>query len=201
MYCVKRDPQWRCCDHQSAGDRLPSITHWGLLAPLSLLLLSCAATPPAVSSNPAVSSPAPVSSPSPATTPLANAGQSLPIAAQVVIGDQTIQLEVAKTPEQQAMGLMFRTELAPDRGMLFPFNPPRPVSFWMKNVAINLDMVFLRNGTVVDIARQVPPCTTDPCPVYGPAKPVEIDQVIELRGGRAAELGLKVGDRLVVKPM
>ena len=182
------------------GDRL-RCQHWALIAPLGLLVLGCAATPPATSSNPAVSSPAPVSSPSPAATPIAHAGQSLPITAQVVIGAQTIQLEVAKTPEQQAMGLMFRTELAPDRGMLFPFDPPRPVSFWMKNVAINLDMVFLRDGKVVDIASQVPPCTTDPCPVYGPAKTVEIDQVIELRGGRAAELGLKVGDRLVVKSL
>ncbi len=196
----KRDPQQRGTNYL-VGDRLPSRSHWGLLAPLSLLLLGCAATPPAVSSNPTVSSPPPISSPAPATPAIANAGQSLPLTAQVVIGEQTIRLEVAQTLEQQAMGLMFRTELAPDRGMLFPFNPPRPVSFWMKNVPINLDMVFLRDGKVVDIASQVPPCTTDPCPVYGPSGLVEIDQVIELRGGRAAELGLKVGDRLVVKPL
>lgn len=114
------------------------------------------------------------------------------------VGAQQIQLEVAKTPEQLATGLMYRTTLAADRGMLFVFKPARPVSFWMKNVPMNLDMVFLQAGTVVKIAEQVPPCTTEPCPVYGPAG-IVVDQVIELRGGRAAELGLQSGDRLEIK--
>lgn len=125
-------------------------------------------------------------------------GQTLPITAQVTIADQTIALEVAKTPEQQAIGLMHRPSLPADRGMLFIFQPPRQVGFWMKNVQFDLDMVFLNNGTVVAVAPQVPPCTADPCPVYGPPTPV--DQVIELQGGRAAELGIAVGDRLVIEP-
>ena len=125
-------------------------------------------------------------------------GQELPITADVQVGAQQIQLEVAKTPEQLATGLMYRTTLADDRGMLFVFKPARPVSFWMKNVPMNLDMVFLQAGTVVKIAEQVPPCTTEPCPVYGPAG-IVVDQVIELRGGRAAELGLQSGDRLEIK--
>jgi hypothetical protein len=95
------------------------------------------------------------------------------------------------------MGLMYRTTLADDRGMLFPFEPPQPVSFWMKNVRIPLDMIFLRDGEVKAIAASVPPCTAEPCPTYGP--PTAVNQVIELRGGRAAELGLKVGDRVKIK--
>jgi hypothetical protein len=67
----------------------------------------------------------------------------------------------------------------------------------MKNTKIPLDMVFLKDGEVKAIEADVPPCTADPCPSYGPETP--IDQVIELRGGRAAELGLKVGDRVSVK--
>jgi hypothetical protein len=67
----------------------------------------------------------------------------------------------------------------------------------MKNTKIPLDMVFLRNGEVKAIAANVPPCTAEPCPSYGPQIP--IDQVIELRGGRAAELGLKVGARVSVE--
>lgn len=121
-------------------------------------------------------------------------GQTLPIAATVNVSGQTIQLEVAQTPEQQAMGLMFRTKLDADRGMLFPFTPARPVGFWMKDTLIGLDMVFLRNGKVVAVASNVPPCKIDPCPVYGPQ--TAVDQVIELRGGRAKELGIKTGDRL-----
>jgi hypothetical protein len=124
--------------------------------------------------------------------------QSLPVSAQVKVADRVIQLEVAETPDQQAKGLMYREQLPDDRGMLFPFEPPRTVSFWMKNVRINLDMVFLRQGQVKAIAANVPPCTAEPCPFYGPRE--AIDQVIELRGGRAAELGIRVGDRLIVQP-
>ncbi len=127
--------------------------------------------------------------------------QVLPITAKVVIADQTIELEVAKTPQEQEIGLMFRTELLPNRGMLFPFQPARSVNFWMKNTLIPLDMVFLHQGIIQEIVAQVPPCTADPCPSYGPPFNVDIDQVIELRNGRAAELGLKKGDRLIVESL
>lgn len=123
-------------------------------------------------------------------------GQSLPITAQAEIEGETIQLEVASTPEQQAMGFMFRPSIPDDRGMLFPFDPPRPVQFWMRNVVVPLDMVFLRDGEVQAVAENVPPCTTPRCPVYGPA--TAVDQVLELRGGRATELGIEKGDRLSI---
>lgn len=127
-------------------------------------------------------------------------GQQLPIEAYVWVGDRRLELEVARTRQQQAMGLMYREELPDDRGMVFPFNPPRPVSFWMKNVRINLDMIFLFEGDVVGLAEDVPPCETvaSRCPTYGPGDRVLVDAVIELRGGRAAELGIEVGDRLEV---
>lgn len=127
-----------------------------------------------------------------------NVGQSLPVSAQVVIGDRLVGLEVAKTRQQQATGLMGRTSLADDRGMLFEFKPPQPVSFWMKNVRIPLDMIFLRDGKVKAIASSVPPCQAEPCPTYGPGG-ASIDRVIELRGGRAAELGLKVGETVKIE--
>jgi len=78
--------------------------------------------------------------------------------------------------------------------MLFPIEPARNVRFWMRNVLIELDMIFLREGVVQAIIPNVPPCLTENCPNYGPDVPV--DGVMELRGGRAAELGLKVGDRI-----
>ncbi len=94
------------------------------------------------------------------------------------------------------MGLMYRTELPPDRGMLFVFNPPRPVKFWMKNTLIPLDMLFVSNGVVKYIGADIPPCKVADCPSYGPAINVAIDGVIELRGGSAAALKIKVGDLL-----
>ena len=124
-------------------------------------------------------------------------GQVLPVSARARIADRPIELEVAKTAEQQAMGLMYRTSLADDRGMLFEFKPARWVNFWMKNSQIALDMIFLRDGVVTAIEVSAPPCTTDPCPTYGPD--TAVDRVIELRGGRAAELGVKVGDRIAIE--
>jgi uncharacterized protein len=121
----------------------------------------------------------------------------LPITAHANFAGQVIQLEVAQTPEQQEMGLMFRPPLPADRGMLFPFDPPRQVRFWMENTPSPLDMVFLYQGQVKQIAANVQSCTKRPCPTYGPW--TEVDQVIELRSGRAAELGLKVGDRVSIQ--
>ena len=122
-------------------------------------------------------------------------GQILPVSAEVELeSGQVIDLEVAETPQQQ------RTSLPDDRGMLFPFDPPRPVSFWMRNVEIHLDMIFVRDGVVVGIEANVPPCTTNPCPTYGPAG-MAVDAVIELRGERAAELGITVGSPLQIRSL
>ncbi|MDB9315748.1 DUF192 domain-containing protein [Spirulina sp. CS-785/01] len=135
-------------------------------------------------------------SPSVSATQVSQA-QELPVTATAQMGGETIELEVAKTRQQQALGLMFREEISDNRGMLFPFDPPRQVGFWMKNVEVPLDMVFLRDGVILEIAANVPPCHREPCPSYGPNEP--IDQVIELRGGRAEELGLETGDRITVE--
>ncbi len=166
---------------------------------LSILLVGCTASAPAkVTDGMPLKSGEPLPAPPVLSSSPTNAGQMLPISAQAEIKGQRIALEVARTPQEQAMGLMYRTSLEPNRGMLFPFDPPRPASFWMKNTLIPLDMIFLRNGEVKAIETDVPPCTTTPCPSYGPDK-IEIDQVIELRAGRAAELGLRVGDRVNIK--
>lgn len=179
---------------------------------LAVLLMGCSASVPSTSSQsgePAqpLQQASPVSAPTtPAQPALSSSeaspaqnkmGQTLPISAKATMASQVIQLEVARTPQQQQMGLMYRKSLADDRGMLFLFNPPQPINFWMKNTLIPLDMVFMLDGVVKAIAANVPPCTTSLCPTYGPNTPV--NQVIELRGGRAAELGLKAGDRVTIQ--
>ena len=82
---------------------------------------------------------------------------------------------------------------------VFLFAPPQPVQFWMKHCRISLDIIFLRQGKVIAIFANTPPCTADPCPVYGPNEP--IDQVIEIRGGQAASLGLTVGANVEVQQL
>jgi uncharacterized protein len=165
---------------------------------LSILLLGCTSASPEATATP----PSPeAQSPSPSLTSQATGmqGQSLPISAEVEVAGQTIQLEVASTPQQQEIGLMFRTELASNRGMLFPFEPPRPVQFWMRNTLIPLDMVFMRDGEVKAIASNAAPCTTEVCPLYGTA--ISVNQVLELPAGLASELGIRVGDRLTIRPI
>jgi uncharacterized membrane protein (UPF0127 family) len=127
-------------------------------------------------------------------------GQLLPVTAVTTLGGEEIFLEVATTPQQQQLGLMFREELPGDRGMLFPMGPPRPVSFWMRNVPVALDMVFVHQGQIVGILGDVPPCAADPCPTFGPGGQL-VDHVIELRAGRATELGLSEGDAVVVRSL
>jgi uncharacterized protein len=151
-------------------------------------------------STPTASPSVPVTSNPPLPQPNAQLAQFLPITAQAEIAGQTVQLEVASTFEQQAKGLMYREPLPSDRGMLFPFDPPRHTAFWMKNVPVALDIVFLYQGEVKAIAHSAPPCVAEPCAIY-PSEGVFVDRVIELRAGWAKERGLKVGDRIVVTPL
>ena len=168
---------------------------------LSVGLLGCSipsASTPASAELPASESVPPINEESSMETQQASSlAQNLPITAYTTINDTQINLEVARTLREQAIGLMFRPALPDDHGMLFPFSPPRPVNFWMRNVEINLDMIFIRDDQVLAIAAQVPPCRTDTCPTYGP-RDVPVDAVLELRGGRAEELGIQVGDPIVV---
>ena len=126
-------------------------------------------------------------------------GQMLSITASAEIGEETILLEVAQTPEQQAIGLMYRESLSDDRGMLFPFERERTARFWMKNVPISLDMIFINGDRIVGIAANVPPCKSDPCPTYGPE--ALVNKVIELRGGRTEELGVTVDDKILIQSL
>jgi uncharacterized membrane protein (UPF0127 family) len=108
-------------------------------------------------------------------------------------GPQRFAVEFADTEQRREFGLMCRRSLAADRGMLFDFKRPLPdVAFWMRNTLIGLDIVYIRpNGTVLSIARNVRPLDESPVPAGG-----EIRAVLELRAGRAAEIGLLPGDKV-----
>lgn len=116
--------------------------------------------------------------------------QNLPTV-EVELGGEIFLLEVAQTPNQQARGLMYRDSLPDNHGMLFPVDPPRPMQLWMKNVEFSLDMIFIADGEVVEIVEEAPPCSEDPCPLYGPD--TVVDAVIEIKGGLANEVGVEVG--------
>ena len=116
----------------------------------------------------------------------------------VELGGETFAVEIADTSEKQALGLMFRDSMPADRGMLFIFPNESPRSFWMKNTRIPLDiMYFDKELKMVSISADTPPCKVARCPSYPSLKPAMY--VLELNGGKAAELGVGVGDSLTVK--
>jgi uncharacterized protein len=117
---------------------------------------------------------------------------------KVKIGDNVIKLEVASTPEAIERGLMYRTSLPEDQGMVFLFVPPRPVKFWMYHTLIPLDMCFIYEGKIVKLFQDVPPChSANPteCPTYPKEDPgILVTEVVELKGGYAKSHGIKEGD-------
>jgi uncharacterized membrane protein (UPF0127 family) len=99
------------------------------------------------------------------------------------------RVEVARTPQEQARGLMFRTEMAPDEGMLFPYDQPRVLSFWMKNTVLSLDLIFIGpDRRVINVAANAVPYSEASILSDAPAI-----ATLELNAGRAAELGIVAG--------
>jgi uncharacterized protein len=108
---------------------------------------------------------------------------------------QGFTAEVAQTGQQQQQGLMFRTKLADNAGMIFPFEFPRIASFWMKNTVIPLDIIFIKaDGKIENIAENTIPYSTDPVSATAP-----VTAVLELRAGLTRELGIGPGDTVVWK--
>jgi uncharacterized protein len=114
----------------------------------------------------------------------------VPLTIHSSTGAHLFTVQVAATPEEQEQGLMFYRSLAPDEGMIFPYDPPQNVAFWMKNTLIPLDMLFIRaDGTIARIVTAKPLDET----AIPAGEPVAA--VLELRGGRALELGIREGDK------
>jgi uncharacterized membrane protein (UPF0127 family) len=116
--------------------------------------------------------------------------QRVPLIIHAHSTDHRFTVEVAATFDQQERGLMFREHVGPEEGMIFPFRTPRPATFWMKNTIVPLDMLFIRpDGTIARIAANTTPYSLDPVGVGEP-----VASVLEIAGGRAAQLGIEEGD-------
>lgn len=120
---------------------------------------------------------------------------TVPVTITSAQGKHRFEVEAARTTAEQAQGLMYRTDLKPDGGMLFaPYPPegggPREASFWMKNTPTPLDILFIRaDGTIARIAENTVPFSEAAVPSGEP-----VAAVLELVGGRSAELGISEGD-------
>src|SRR5260221_5709079 len=163
------------------GGRAARVRCLGVLAVALTALIACSPAAPAHNA----------SSDSAATAdPRAQTGlREVPLTIRTSNATRQFRVEVAATPEQQQRGLMFRKSLAGNRGMIFPYDPPQDVSFWMKNTLIPLDIIFIRgDGTIVRITH------AKALDLTGLPAGEPVAAVLEIRGGRAAELGIKEGD-------
>lgn len=122
----------------------------------------------------------------------ARAAELQPLEIVTKSGVQVFTVEVAKTEQERATGLMYRKELPEGRGMLFDFSPEQQVSMWMKNTFIPLDMIFVRSdGRILRIAENTTPQSEKIIPSGGLVK-----GVIEVAGGTAKKYGIAPGDRV-----
>lgn len=113
-------------------------------------------------------------------------------------GDVTFRVDLARTSAERQRGLMWRTEMAADEGMLFVFPAPRRQSFWMKNTPLPLDIVFIRadgpgQGVVDSIGRDTTPYSEAAVPSSGP-----VEYVLEVNAGVTARRGIEPGARVTL---
>lgn len=126
------------------------------------------------------------------------AAPTIPLTIRSAGGSHVFKVEQAKTEAEQARGLMYRTDLTPDSGMLFwPYPPdgagPKEANFWMKNTPSPLDIIYIRaDGTIARIAENTVPFSEEPIPSGEP-----IGAVLEIVGGRSAALGIAEGDQVM----
>jgi len=112
-------------------------------------------------------------------------------------GDVSIDIEIAETPEERTVGLMFREELGVNDGMLFIFDDEQVRTFWMKNTLIPLDMIHISdNKVIVDIIENAVPCESDPCPVYPAISPAKY--VLEVNSGFVQDKNIQIGNEVKI---
>ena len=127
-----------------------------------------------------------------AAAPALAAGPREELAIVTANGRHVFRVEIADDPDERAQGLMFRKSLPADAGMLFLSGRNEVQSFWMKNTEIPLDMLFIaRDGRIVDMHERAVPFSLETI-----SSKVPVWAVLELPGGSAARLGIKLGDRV-----
>ena len=115
-----------------------------------------------------------------------------PLIVETAVGERSFTIEIADDPGERERGLMFRDPLADDRGMLFEFPDVAERGFWMHNTPSPLDIIYIDpRGRIVSIAKNATPQSDTVLPSNGPAS-----GVLELRAGRADEIGAKAGDKV-----
>ena len=117
-------------------------------------------------------------------------GAPVPLTIESADASHAFSVERAISLEQQARGMMFRESMEPDTGMIFEFKEPKVATIWMKNTSIPLDILFVRsNGKILKIEHMA-----QPYKLRSASSEAVVAAVVELKGGRAQELGIMPGD-------
>lgn len=121
--------------------------------------------------------------------------QSHPLVAKVKINDTIFFVEVAVTESQKLKGLGGRKSLGESRGMLFPYDHKEQYNFWMRDMLIPLDFIWIEGGVVADLTKRVPPPAVGERPLIITPK-VAVDKVLEVNAGTIDRLAIKIGDQV-----
>ncbi|MFA5128720.1 MAG: DUF192 domain-containing protein [Patescibacteria group bacterium] len=124
-------------------------------------------------------------------------GQYVEEHGSVIIDDVKVKVEIADEPMEMAKGLSNRKSLDKNHGMLFIFATPGQPAFWMKDMNFSIDIIWIKNNVVVDIAPNLPVTAAEFLSTYTPREPA--NYVLEVNAGFAAEHGIKIGDKVDIK--
>ena len=156
---------------------------YSLLLPLSLLIPAC---------SPQAAENAPAQAATQASVHPVSGLRVIPLTVTTLKGPHAFSVEVARSPQEQAQGLMFRTAMGPDEGMLFPYDQAQVLSFWMKNTVLKLDLVFIdEQRRIINIVENAVPYSEQSIRSDAPGV-----AVLELNGGRTRELGIVAGNKV-----
>ena len=129
-----------------------------------------------------------------------NEPQFLPIEAKICFQkNKCVFLEVANTPQQRSKGLMFRRSLKENHGMLFNLNNFVNIDIWMKNTLFPLDVIFIRDNSIVNIYENLHPCNTKNCAKFN--SKFKVDKVIELKAGTVKKFNIQVEKIVEIKDL
>ena len=117
---------------------------------------------------------------------------------KVTVGTAIFNAILADTKEKQRVGLSHHQQLLPNQGMLFPFTPTQSATFWMKDMQMPIDLIWIRDSRVIGIEKNLPipeTISTTPLPTW--ASPAPIDAVLEISAGSITKLGITIGDPVI----
>jgi uncharacterized membrane protein (UPF0127 family) len=120
-----------------------------------------------------------------------------PFGVKVEINNNVLYVDVAITNEEKELGLGNREYMESDHGMLFVYDHSEQYRYWMKNMRFPIDIIWIKDTTIVDITKNIPTETTSQLKTYTPVVP--INKVLEVNAGTCDQLGIRIGDTIRIR--